>query len=240
MADATQPPLSETERLDRIRLARTENVGPVTFRQLLTRFGSAGEAIDALPELATRGGRRRPLSVPAAESVASEFEAADRCGGRLIVLGDADYPQPLAATDGAPVSLCLVGDASLLQRDALAVVGARNASTNGRGIARRLAAEIAASGFAIVSGMARGIDAAAHEGALDNGTIAVLAGGVDVIYPRENASLYEAIREHGLLISEMPCAGRGRRRDTFRAGTGSSPACASAFWWSRRRCDPVR
>lgn len=205
MAEITLTPLSETERIDRIRLARTENVGPVTFRQLLTRFGSASEAIDALPELATRGGRRRPLSVPAAESVAGEFAAADRCGGRLIVLGDADYPPPLAATDDAPVSLCLIGDESLLRRDALAMVGARNASTNGRGLARRLAAEIAGSGFVIISGMARGIDAAAHEGALDNGTIAVLAGGADVIYPRENAALYDAIRERGLLISEMPC-----------------------------------
>jgi DNA processing protein len=212
MAETTHTPLSKKERIDRIRLARTENVGPVTFRQLLARFGSAGDAIDALPGLATRGGRRRPLSVPAAASVVKEFEAADRCGGRLIVLGDADYPSPLAATDDAPVSLCLVGDAALLQRDALAVVGARNASTNGRGLARRLAAEIAAAGFPIVSGMARGIDAAAHEGALDSGTIAVLAGGVDIIYPRENAALYDAIREHGLLVSEMPCGTRPQAR----------------------------
>lgn len=212
MSGAARSPLSETERRDRIRLARTENIGPVTFRQLLSRFGSAGDAIAALPELAIRGGRRRPLAVPAAESVASEFEAAERCGGRLVVLGDAEYPRPLAATEDAPVSLCLIGDSSLLRRDALAIVGARNASTNGRGLARRLAGDIAQAGFVIVSGMARGIDAAAHEGALEHGTIAVLAGGADVIYPRENAALYDAIRERGLLVSEMPCGTQPQAR----------------------------
>jgi len=215
MAGQTQSPqraLNEAERRDRIRLARTESVGPVTFRQLLVRFGSAGEAIDALPELARRGGRRKPLSVPDMQSVAQEFEAVDRCGGRLVVLGDPDYPHQLAAAEDAPVSLCLIGDAVLLQRDCLAVVGARNASTNGRTLARNLARDVAAEGFAIVSGMARGIDAAAHEGALEPGTIAVLAGGADVVYPRENAQLYEAIRERGLIVSEMPCGTQPQAR----------------------------
>jgi len=209
---SSQPPLSEAERRDRIRLARTESVGPVTFRQLLARFGSAGEAIGALPELARRGGRRRPLSVPDMQSIAQEFEAVDRCGGRLVVLGDPDYPRQLAAAEDAPVSLCLIGDASLLQRDCLAVVGARNASTNGRTLARNLAKDVVAGGFAIVSGMARGIDAAAHEGALELGTIAILAGGADVVYPRENAQLYEAIRKRGLIVSEMPCGTQPQAR----------------------------
>jgi len=216
MSATTQPPLSETERRNRVRLARTETVGPVTFRELLKRFGSAGEAIDALPELALRSGRRRPLAVPSSESVAAEFDAVERHGGQLIVLGDPDYPAPLAATDDAPVSLSLVGDSSLLQRAALAIVGARNASSNGRSLARRIAAEIAAAGFVVVSGMARGIDAAAHEGALDGGTLAVLAGGVDVIYPRENAALYDAIRERGLLVSEMPCGVQPQARHFLR------------------------
>lgn len=228
MVSATQTsstPLSETERRDRIRLARTENIGPVTFRELLARFGSAGKAIDALPELASRGGRRRPLAVPDEKAVTRELEAADRCGGRLIVMGDPDYPSNLTAIDDAPISLCLIGDVSLLRRGALAVVGARNASTNGRTLARRLAAEVAQAGFAVVSGMARGIDAAAHEGALDHGTIAILAGGADVIYPRENAQLYEAIRDRGLILSEMPCGTQPQARHFPRRNRIISGTC---------------
>ena len=200
--------LSDRERLDRLRLARSENVGPVTFRQLLARYGSAEQAIAALPDLAARGGRRRPLSVCPTDAAERECENLGRHGGRHVFFGEAAYPVPLAAIEDAPIALSVIGDTSLLQRDGVAVVGARNASTNGRNFARRLAADLAADKLIVVSGMARGIDAAAHEGALeDDGdtTVAVLAGGVDVVYPRENAALYDALHTRGLVLSEMPC-----------------------------------
>ena len=197
--------LSEQERLDRLRLARTENVGPVTFRQLLARYGSATSALSALPELAGRGGRKRPLVICPPEEAEKERDAVTQFGGEMIFPGEAGYPRPLAALDDAPMVLTVIGDRSLLERDAVAIVGARNASTNGRNFARRLAATIAEEGLCIVSGLARGIDAAAHSGAVDRGTAAVLAGGVDVIYPRENEALYREIAEKGLLVSEMPC-----------------------------------
>ena len=197
--------LSEQERLDRLRLARTQNVGPVTFRQLLARYGSAASALSALPDLAGRGGRKRPLVVCPLEDAEIERDALARLGGEMIFPGEAGYPRPLAAIDDAPMVLSVVGDRSLLGRDAVAVVGARNASTNGRNFARRLAAAIAEEGLCIVSGLARGIDAAAHTGAVDLGTVAVLAGGVDAIYPRENEGLYRDIAAKGLLLSEMPC-----------------------------------
>ena len=200
--------LSERERLDRLRLARSENVGPVTFRQLLARYGSATRAIDALPDLAARGGRRRPISICPTGAAEQECENLGRHGGRHVLFGESDYPVPLAAIEDAPIALSVIGAASLLPRDGIAVVGARNASTNGRNFARQLAADLATNGLVVVSGMARGIDAAAHEGAMERdggATIAVLAGGVDVVYPRENASLYDAMRERGLVVSELPC-----------------------------------
>lgn len=205
MTEQAANPLGERERFDRLRLARSENVGPVTYRQLLERYGNAGRALDALPDLAARGGRSRPLKLCPAATASRECETLAQLGGKHLILGDPDYPGPLAALDDAPVALSLLGDAALLQRDIVAVVGARNASTNARNFARGLAGELGAAGLAVASGMARGIDSAAHAGALDSGTVAVLAGGVDVIYPKENGPLYAEIRERGLLFSELPC-----------------------------------
>ncbi len=168
-----------------MRLIRSENVGPITFRQLLARFGSVGAALDALPELARRGGRRRPIAIcsrAAAEAELTRLEAAE---GYLIALCEPDYPPALAALEDAPPVLGCLGHAHLLRRPAIAIVGARNASTNGRRLARQLAAELGEAGFLVASGMARGIDTAAHEGALETGTAAVVAGGVDVIYPAD-------------------------------------------------------
>ena len=195
--------LPDGERLDRLRLARTENIGPVTFRQLIARFGAAANAIEALPDLARRGGRQRPLRVCPGDEAEREREALAALGGTHIFPGESAYPEALAAIDDAPMALSAVGSMPLLLRESIAVVGARNASTSGRNFARRIAGDLAAAGLVVVSGMARGIDAAAHAGALD-ATVAVLAGGVDVIYPRENAELYAQIREKGLLVSEMP------------------------------------
>lgn len=197
--------LSEREQFDRLRLARTETIGPITFRQLLGRYGAAASALEALPELAAKSGRKRRIRICPVDTAERERESLNALGGRHLVFGDPAYPAPLAAIDDAPMVLSLIGDATLLNRDGIAVVGARNASTNGRNFARRLADDLGAAGLAVISGLARGIDAAAHTGALDHATVAVLGGGVDVKYPRENAALHDAIAQNGLLVSEVPC-----------------------------------
>lgn len=201
---AANDSLPERERLDRLRLIRTENVGPVTFRQLLARYRSATATLEALPDLARRGGRRRPLKVPTAADIDREITANRRAGARLLVLGDSGYPVRLAATSDAPPCLSVAGDPALLARSSVAVVGARNASLNGARFAGLLARAFGVAGFAVVSGLARGIDAAAHEGSLATGTVAVLAGGIDVVYPPEHADLLRRIAESGAAVAEMP------------------------------------
>ncbi|MFO1057594.1 MAG: DNA-processing protein DprA [Dongiaceae bacterium] len=197
-------PLGDEERLDWLCLARSEGVGPVAFRQLLDRFGTAAAALAALPELARRAGRTRPLQLWPRGAAARELDALARLGGRLLALAEPDYPEPLAAIEDAPPLLGLLGRAELLQRPAIAVVGARNASANGRRIAEDLAAELGRRGFVIASGLARGIDGAAHQGALASGTVAVVAGGLDVVYPPEHAGLQRAVAEQGAVVAEMP------------------------------------
>jgi DNA processing protein len=196
--------LNPAEKLDWLRLLRSENVGPVTFYQLLARFGSAAAALAALPEIARRGGRERPLGIAGKAAAERELQALDRAGGRLVAWGEPDYPPALTAVEDAPPLLSVLGQPALLRRPAIAVVGARNASLNGRRFARDLALQLGQSGLAVVSGFARGIDAAAHEGALPSGTVAVLAGGIDILYPEENRALRAAILEQGVLIAEMP------------------------------------
>ena len=197
-------PLNPAERLDWLRLIRSENVGPVTFYQLLARCGSAAAALEALPELARRAGRQRPLAICGRDAAERELAALAKAGARLVGWGEPDYPPLLAAVDDAPPLLSLRGDAALLRRPAVALVGARNASANGRRFARDMALQLGARGLTIVSGLARGIDAAAHQGALPTGTVAVLAGGVDIVYPEENRELHELLAERGALIAEMP------------------------------------
>src|SRR5215468_4571255 len=204
MAQASTPPLSDRERLDRLRLIRSENVGPVTFRALLRRFGNARAAIEALPELARRGGRSAPLRVFSAAQAEQELGAVGRIGARLLSAEDPDYPDALAAIYDAPPLLYLRGDAALLRRKAVAIVGARNASANGRRLAEDIARDVGAAGFVVVSGLARGIDHAAHRGSLDSGTIAVVAGGIDIAYPPDNEELQREIAQRGTLVAEMP------------------------------------
>jgi DNA processing protein len=196
--------LNPSERLDWLRLIRSENVGPVTFYQLLQRFGSAAAALAALPELARSAGRARPLTVPPRAAAEREMAALERAGARLLAWGEPDYPAALAATEDAPPLLALRGRGEFLSRPAIAVVGARNASANGRRFARDMALQLGQRGLTVVSGLARGIDAAAHEGALPTGTVAVVAGGIDVAYPEENRDLQDAIAERGAVIAEMP------------------------------------
>lgn len=196
--------LSDAERVDWLRLARSENVGPITFFALLERFGTAAAVLDALPALARRGGRRRPIKVCARAAAEREIEALTALGARMIALVEPDYPEPLAAIADPPPVLALRGRADLLATDCIAVVGARNASANGLHFAERLAAELGAAGLTVVSGMARGIDARAHAGAIESGTVAVMGGGVDVLYPKENGSLFERLLAEGAVVAEAP------------------------------------
>lgn len=189
--------LSHTEKLARLRLIRTEAVGPVTFRKLIARFGDAGTALEKLPELARRSLRPCP-----AEQAEAEMEAAEALGARLIALGEPDYPERLAAIDDAPPILAVIGDRARLQEPSVAIVGARNASAGGRKLARELAQALGGAGYVVVSGLARGVDGEAHAGALASGTVAVLAGGVDNIYPPQHEALYARIAEQGAIVSE--------------------------------------
>lgn len=203
--------LPDAERFARLRLARTDKVGPVTFRQLLERFGSAERALEALPDLIRRGGGGR--AIPPVDQIEREMEDGARLGARLIVLGDADYPDMLAAVDPPPPLLWTLGDASLMARPCIAVVGARIASAGGQRVARGLAQQLGEAGHVVVSGLARGIDAAAHTGALPTGTVAVLGGGVDDIYPPDNADLYAQIAAQGCVVSESPVGARAQAKD---------------------------
>ena len=187
-----------------LRLIRSENVGPITCRRLLAHCGDAAAALEALPELARRGGRRRPPRICPQDEAERELDALEALGARVLTLADSEYPSALAAIDDPPPVLSVLGDPALPSRRAVAIVGARNASANGRRFARQLALGLGEAGLAVTSGLARGIDTAAHEGALDSGTVAVLAGGPDVVYPRENGALYQGIRERGAVVSEMP------------------------------------
>ncbi|MBB4001683.1 MAG: DNA-processing protein DprA [Aurantimonas endophytica] len=195
--------LPDETRLAWLQLIRSENVGPVTFRTLINRFGGAEAALAALPDLAARGGRRvRVASRGAAEE---ELARATRLGARFVCLGEPDYPALLRSFDQAPPVLAVMGDLETAQLPAVAMVGARNASLSGIKLTRTLASELGAAGYAVVSGLARGIDAAAHEAALDTGTIGVFAGGLDKPYPSEHRPLMRRIVDGGgCLVSEMP------------------------------------
>jgi DNA processing protein len=177
-------------------------VGPVTFDQLIGRYGEPALALAALPDLARRGGRMRPLSIPSETQAKDELARGEVLGARLIAACEPEFPQPLAALDPPPPLIWARGDATLLNRPVVAVVGARVASAAGQRFARGLAADLGAAGLIVASGMARGIDGAAHEGALPTGTIAVLGGGVDDIYPPEHGDLYARLVERGCVVSE--------------------------------------
>lgn len=197
---ATMP---ENERLGRLRLARSINVGPRTYGYLLRRFGNAGRALTALPSLAANGGKCDYVPCPLAEAEA-EVAAGHAAGAAMILLGESGYPPLLAEIDHPPPVLWAVGRTEFLGRQAVAIVGARNASALGLRTARNLSRTLGEAGQVIVSGLARGIDAAAHEAALETGTIAVMAGGVDHIYPPEHDRLAARIAEAGALVSECP------------------------------------
>ncbi|AJR25526.1 MULTISPECIES: DNA-processing protein DprA [unclassified Sphingobium] len=194
--------MSEQERFNRLRLIRSPRIGPVTFRQLMARFGTAGEALRAVPDLAARGGGK--ASIVDAKIVEQEIARSRAAGARYLIMGDADYPFLLEQMEGAPPALIVRGDVSLAARDCVAMVGARNASAAACRFARMLAQDLGQHGAVVVSGLARGIDTAAHQGALESGTIAVIACGIDIAFPPENAELQERLAEEGLLVTEHP------------------------------------
>ncbi|WP_374754393.1 DNA-processing protein DprA [Aureimonas sp. AU12] len=211
---AEPPRFSESERLARLRLIRSENVGPVTFASLIRRFGSAEAAIDALPDLAARGGSRRPLKIATLKVAEVEMATATRLGARFVTIGEADYPQTLRLSQTPPPVLAIMGDASVLKRPAVAIVGARNASAAGTRLTQMFARELGEAGHAVVSGLARGIDTAAHEASLPTGTIGVFAGGLDKPYPAENRPLMRRIVDGGgCLVTEMPFGWEPRAAD---------------------------
>jgi len=197
--------------IDRLRLIRTPGIGPIAYRQLLLRFGSAAAALAAIPDLARRGGGRAP-AVFMKDKAEREIEAVDKAGARFLVLGQGLYPRALAELENAPPLVTAKGDLSLLERPMVAIVGARNASAAACRFARGLAHDLGQEGVTIVSGLARGIDSAAHDGSLDSGTIAVIAGGIDVYYPPENQPRQDDISSRGLLIAEMPPGTEPRAR----------------------------
>lgn len=214
--DGSQPfsSLTDQQRADWLRLIRTESIGPAKFRRLLNQFGSAAAALDVLPRLLRNGGSTKPLSIPSTDSVEAELASIAHIGARLIGIGEAEYPELLRHIPAPPPLITVLGGDTILNNQALAIVGARNASAAGQRLTRIVAAEMGQAGFTIVSGLARGIDTAAHQASLETGTIAVLAGGLDQLYPAENAGLAQQIVENGgALLSEMPMGWVPRARD---------------------------
>jgi DNA processing protein len=205
--------LTDEQRLDWLRLIRSDNVGPRTFRALVNHYGGARAALAALPDLARRGGATRPARVHSRQEAERELKAATSFGVTLVALGEPDYPSRLQMIDDAPPLVAVRGKSAALALPMVAIVGARNASAAGVRFAERLARDLGGAGLAIVSGLARGIDAAAHRASLATGTVAVLAGGHDHIYPPEHGDLAAAILTDGVLVSEMPLGWEPRARD---------------------------
>ncbi len=203
--------LSESQLLDWLRLIRSESVGPKTFKALINRFGGAAAAVDALPELAKQRGR--PMRVATRAECERELAELDALGGRMVAAGDDHYPKALRAIDAPPPLIAVMGDIASLSRPVVSIVGSRNASAAGLAFCERLARDLGAAGFVVASGLARGIDAKAHRSTLGTGTLAVLAGGLDRIYPAEHIPLSRDILARGALISEMPMGYEPRGRD---------------------------
>ena len=196
--------ISDKEKIARLRLIRTENVGPVTYYRLMQRFSTAEQALSALPELAKRGGKAKPLAAFTQSAAEDEIAAVYKAGADLLFHGTPEYPAQLQTVEDAPPVLTVLGQAPILSKPSLGVVGARNASLTGRRIAESFSGKVGEAGYVIVSGLARGIDSAAHAASLKSGTVAVVAGGIDVIYPRENEKLYRDIAEQGAVVAESP------------------------------------
>lgn len=205
--------LGDRERLACLRLIRSENVGPVTFRELINHFGGAERALDALPDLSRKGGRGKPIRICPRDTAEAELAAAAMAGARPLFTIEPGFPRPLAYTAGAPPLIYVLGNSDLLTRDGVAIVGARNASAAGVTLTRQFATGIGGAGYVVISGLARGIDGAAHEAAIATGTVAVVAGGIDHVYPPEHADLRARIIAEGCLVAEQPPGYTPRAQD---------------------------
>lgn len=206
--------LSQEQRMAWLQLIRSENVGPATFRDLINHFGTASAALEALPDLASRGRGTKQIKIASQSQSYEEFARLEKLGGRLICLGEPDYPEALRSADSPPPVISVLGNGKTLSRKSLAIVGSRNSSLSGVKLTRIIASQIAKSDYTIVSGLARGIDTAAHEASISDGTVAVFAGGVDHIYPSQNSSLAKRILEQGgAIVSEMPLSWNPRAQD---------------------------
>lgn len=205
----TNAPLSFQDRRDWLRLTRTPTVGPVAFRDLLKRYKTPKNALEALPTLV----RHKTIQIPTIEAIEAEIEQSEAMGVSILCADEPNYPKYLRAVDPAPPIISVLGRIELLHQSCLAIIGSRNASAIGQRFARQISADLGAAGFTIVSGLARGIDASAHSAAIKTGTVGVLGGGVDHIYPKQNADLFEVMRERGALVSESPLGYRATARD---------------------------
>jgi DNA processing protein len=206
--------LSDPQRLSWLRLIRCDNIGPITFRELINQFGTADAALDALPELAARGKSRKKIKIADLDAIEREMDITQRSGAIFIGLGEPDYPVALKMSDAPPPMIAVRGSIDCLARHSVSIVGARNSSLSGAKITRQIAEDLGNADFIISSGLARGIDTAAHQASLATGTIAVFAGGLNVIYPPENeALLQQIIDQGGAAISEMPIGWQPRAQD---------------------------
>lgn len=196
--------LNDHEKINWLRLIRTENIGPMTFYQLLRQCGSIDQVFERLPQMARNGGRLDGLKIPSITEIESEIEKLHKIGGEFIFACEPNYPYNLGFVEDAPPVLSTIGNLNLLTKTSLAVVGSRNSSMNGEKFAFNISQEIGRSGYVIISGLARGIDRYAHLGSIETGTIGVLAGGINVIYPPENEKLYHEMKEKGLILAENP------------------------------------
>lgn len=212
-APLPQAPLDDRQRVACLRLIRSDSVGPVAFRDLINLCGGAQEALEALPDLARRSGRRRPIAIYSAAAAEAELEAAARCGAQPLFTIEPGYPAGLAAAEVPPPLIYVRGRVNLLAQPSVAMVGSRESSAAGLALARSFAAALGQAGYVVVSGLARGIDTAAHAASLSTGTVAVLAGGIDHVYPQENADLLDAIARDGCVVSEQPPGFRPRGTD---------------------------
>jgi len=197
--------------VDRLRLLRTPGIGPVTFRQLIARFGTPGAALAAVPDLAQRGGGKAPALRTRADAE-REITRVEKLGAKFLVLGQGLYPRLLSELEDAPPLLIARGNLNLLDRQAVAIVGARNASAAACRFARGLAHDLGQNDLVVVSGLARGIDSAAHDGSVSTGTVAVIAGGIDIFYPPENEERQKMLYERGVVVAEMPAGTEPRAR----------------------------
>lgn len=205
MAGREYTSLADAPLIDVLRLIRSENVGPVTFFKLVDYFGSVGRALEKIPEMSVKGGRAKPITVASTASAKRELEQAEALGAKVIAYGSPDYPKLLHTLHDAPPLLMALGSPQVWKRDLnIGIVGARNASANGCRFANLLAQGLGKQGVCVISGLARGIDASAHVGALATGTVGVIAGGIDTVYPPENKDLYAKIIDQGAIISEQP------------------------------------